>query len=260
VQPVNASVIALDWGTVPDGVAALGTVAAFAGLFLVLRQQGRDAQRDREARARLEEQAWRERERDREERVRLEEQTQRERDRDREDRARYEEQRALEVHRQERAQAMQVSWWIDRVEWWDPTKDDTNESVRPFVDAGPDFSAGGFHPDMYIPVPLVILNSSGDCLYHVEVKLPDYYCPEAPRRQAGVLPPGRSRFMVLGDIGYLYASPTQGTRRQGDAAWNRMVEYVEFRDRDDVIWRRDRNGGLQKQEWRPPEPGPLYAM
>jgi len=94
------------------------------------------------------------------------------------------------------------------------------------------------------------------------LKLPEFFdhgdAPEPPKlwRQMGVLPPGTTQFRI--------PVPPQSTttwmlRTKADLAFNKHVEWVEFRDRINIIWRRLGDGRLEKQPDRPPNTETAYS-
>ena len=152
--------------------------------------------------------------------------------------------------REERDQAGRITWWLE-----DVPDGDTREGVRDFADAAPDY------PELKYAA-IFIRNGSEDCIYECSLKLPEFFdhgdAPEPPKlwRQMGVLPPGTTQFRI--------PVPPQSTttwmlRTKADLAFNKHVEWVEFRDRINIIWRRLGDGRLEKQPDRPPNTETAYS-
>lgn len=168
-------------------------------------------------------------------------------------------QEAAEHQREQQSQASKVTWWLE--------KPDTSPDAgvpRPFVDGAEQWTDYGQHH----LERLFILNSSGDCLYEVTVQLPDAFWDDredglplnfTPHlvRQVGTLPPGGHMFEIP------VASPmtpTQGDRRKAATAFNQHVRWVEFRDRNDILWRRLGDGSLEEQPQRPAETNSFHSV
>jgi len=140
-----------------------------------------------------------------------------------------------------RDQASRITWWLEK-------DNDTREGVREFADAAVDDSGFKY-------VRIFIRNGSEDCIYECSLKLPKFLnYDEMPRlpedwRQIGVLPPGPSQFRIQVTS---QPTPTQELRTKADLFFNKHVEWVRFRDRNDTLWKRYGDGRLEKQPYQKP--------
>jgi hypothetical protein len=159
---------------------------------------------------------------------------------------------------EERDQASHITWWLEVI-----PKGEEVPAVRDFADSGGEWF-GADYPRLP-HAAILIRNGSEDCVYEGSLQLPSWFDP-GPEwdtalkpiiwRQLGVLPPGTVRYHI--PTSYMH-TPTQSARRKSDLAFNRHVEWVEFRDRKDVIWRRFWDGRLERQPDRPPNTETAHA-
>jgi hypothetical protein len=169
--------------------------------------------------------------------------------------------RRADRERDRREQASRVTWWTEAA------RSTMNNVAREFVDGAEywtDYNAAD-------RARIVIQNNSADTLYETTLLLPDRFgiaemdehgTPSGNQpsdyllRQIGVLPPGSSYVDIPIPIP---PSHTQEFRTRNYAAFNRYVEWIEFRDRNNVIWRRHGDGRLEEMPDREPVTEVLYA-
>jgi hypothetical protein len=163
-----------------------------------------------------------------------------------------------QAHRSEvLEQANRITWWLEPA-----PKDDKGTRVRVFADAAS--FQGGDYPNLP-HAALFILNGSDNCVYEGSLQLPESFDPGDGKeerfiwRQIGVIPPGPpAEFRVPISVS-AHSSPTASLRRKADLPFNRHVEWVEFRDRNNKVWRRFGDGTLKPQPDRPPETETAYS-
>jgi hypothetical protein len=120
-----------------------------------------------------------------------------------------------------RDQASRITWWLEKV-----PDNDTREGVREFADVAVDWEDSNF-------AAIFIRNASEDCICECSLQLPKFFdhdnAPEPPKkwRQIGVLPPGHSQFHIPVTF---QPTPTKELRTKADLAFNKHVEWVEFRE------------------------------
>jgi heme exporter protein D len=145
-------------------------------------------------------------------------------------------------NREERQrQAIGVTWLTER-----RAAPDENSELRPFADAAHD--APGYVQN----VILAVHNASDNCIYDCTVQTAPFDEPENAHlrhRQIGVLPPGVTRFKV--PVPAVDRTPTMAARHRVDISYNVLVEWLEFRDVSQVVWRRYGDGRLESQPSRP---------
>jgi hypothetical protein len=150
----------------------------------------------------------------------------------------------LQASRQElREQASRITWWLDAV-----PDEDKREGVRRFAD-GAEFFIGDYG-DLR-RAALFICNDSGNCVYEASLKLSDLFARQVGEkfrqilwRQLGVILPGTAEYRVPVPFD---PTPTASARSRSDIPFNLLVDWVEFRDRNNKLWRRFGDGRLEQQ-------------
>lgn len=145
-----------------------------------------------------------------------------------------------DAERRQREQATKITWWTRRPGIGE-TVDRTAYGGRPDDERNPD-------DEVFEDVDLHILNASDSAIYACVVRAAQHRNQVTGTRWAGIVPPGKQIYaerIFCGD------SPTGASRAAAAISAGGAVEYVEFADSNQHIWRRFMDGRLVEVDKSP---------